>query len=107
MATKFLNCDDENNQEEECEEEDTINYEKDNIGAFFKNPLIVICILWSFSFIICTLESYSGYSITNQKQKEENVSPKHSFTGLFEAVGETIKDELTIDWGSLSTKSSE
>ena len=35
MATKFLNCDDENNQEEECEEEDTINYEKDNIGAFF------------------------------------------------------------------------
>lgn len=107
MATKFLNCDDENNQEEECEEEDTINYEKDNIGAFFKNSLIVICILWSFSFIICTLESYSGYSITNQKQKEENVSPKHSFTGLFEAVGETIKDELTIDWGSLSTKSSE
>lgn len=107
MATKFLNCDDENNQEEECEEEDTINYEKDNIGAFFKNPLIVICILWSFSFIICTLESYSGYSITNQKQKEENVSPKHSFTGLFEAVGETIKDELTIDWDSLLTKSSE
>lgn len=108
MSGKFSNHYNNDNQDNEVPEEceDDI-YKKDAILILLKSLIFIMGILWSFSFIICTLESYSGYSINNKKQKEENVSPKHSFTGLFEAVGETIKDELTIDWDSLLTKSSE
>ena len=92
MATKFLNCDDENNQEEECEEEDTINYEKDNIGAFFKNLLIVICVLWSFSFLVCIVESYSEYYDTTQEQNNNsNITSENSFKELLDKAGKKNK----------------